>query len=302
MAKNQKKKKGGHVAIPFLIAFLLAIVGIGGVAMFLFSKLDGSEGGIQQMGSGSRKPGADSDFTLLFVLDESDDYEPLTFLLARVRPSEKDVMFVGLPDNMLSVVDGRQDTLSGFYKNGGIQTVKSAITNETSITTDRYIILNSEGFQKICNIFGGAYYQVPSGTKGFTDSAEPQYLGPPQMEKLITYPMFDQGEIERSALTADLMCEMLNQTNYDRISSSMDSNFRTLINMMQTDISSIDYSDHESDIKYMYKYSDSLGVFRIATGDLDEESDVFVLDSSFYDGVSEFFEAPEETVPAKTEE
>lgn len=299
---EKRKKKRGHVAIPFLVAFLLAIVGIGAVAMYLFSQLDGNDGGIQQMNSSNRKPGSDSNFTLLFVLDEADDHEPLTFLLARVRPGEKDVMFVGLPENMLSVVDGRQDTLSGFYSNGGIQTVKTAIANETNITADRYIILNSEGFQKICNIFGGAYYQVPSGTKGFTDSAEPQYLGPPQIEKLITYPMFDQGEIERSALTADLMCEMLNQTNYDRISSSMDANFKTLINMMQTDISSIDYSDHASDIKYMYKYSNSLGVFRIASGDLDEESDVFVLDSSFYDGVAEFFEDTEENAAAGMEE
>ncbi len=303
MGERKKKKKRGHVAIPFLVAFLFAIVGIGGVAMYLFDKLDNSEGGIQQMQGTHQKPTPEDDFTLLFVLDEANDHEPLTFLLARVRPGEKEVMFVGLPDNMLSVVDGRQDTLSGFYNNGGIQTVKTAISNETQIMPDRYIIFNTEGFQKLCNIFGGAYYQVPSGTKGFTDSAEPQYLGPPLMEKLITYPMFDQGEIERSALTADLMCEMLNQTNYERISSTMDSNFRTLINMMQTDISSIDYSDHESDIKYMYRYGDALGVFRIATGDLDRESDVFVLDSGFYDGVREFFEAPEATeAPAGTEE
>lgn len=294
---GKRKKKGGHVAIPFLLAFLVAIAGIGGIASFLFSKLDDDGGGIQQMVSSNKKPTAEDDFTLLFVLDEANDHEPLTFLLARVRPGEKEIMFVGLPKNMLSVVDGRQDTLSGFYSNGGINNAISAVVNETQITPDRYIILNSEGFQKICNIFGGAYYEVPTGTKGFTDSAEPQYLGPPQIEKLITYPLFDQGEVERSALTADLISDMVNQTNYERIASSMDANFKTLINMMQTDISALDYDNKKNALKYMYKYGNTIGVFRVATGTLDEESKVFILDSNFYDGVKEFFEETAPTQP-----
>lgn len=300
---GKRKKKTGHVAIPFLLAFLFAIVGIGGIAAFLFGKLDDDGGGIQQMVSSSRKPTAEDNFTLLFVLDEPNDHEPLTFMLSRVRPGDKSIMFVTLPQNMLSFVDGRQDTLSGYYKNGGITDVLTAVKNETQITPDRYIILNSEGFQKICNIFGGAYYVVPTGTKGFADSAEAQYLGPPQMEKLLTYPMFDQGEVERSALSADLITSMVNQTNFERVSASMDANFKTLINMMQTDISALDYDDRKSALKYMYKYGSTIAEFRIATGTLDEESNVFILDSGFYDGVREFFEETEETaLPEKKTE
>lgn len=297
---EKKKKKKGHVAIPFLLAFLLAIVGIGGIAMYLFGLMGGDDS-IQKMGGTIKKPTSENDFTLLFVLDEPDNYESLTFLIARVRPGEKEVMLVGMPDNMLSIVDGRQDTLSGFYKTAGIKKVQEAILNETQIATDRYIILDSEGFQKICNIFAGAYYEVPANTQGFTDSAEPQYLGPSQMEKLITYPLFEQGELQRSAVTADLICEMLNQTNYERILGSMDSNFKTLINMMDTDISAVDYSEAKDSLRYMYTYGSSIGVFRIATGTLNKADDVFILDSNFYAGVEEFFVPAEETTLAAAE-
>ncbi len=298
--EKKKKKRGGHVAIPFLLAFLLAILGIGAIAMYLFDKLDGEDNTIQKMPGTITKPTSEQDATLLFILDEPSNPEPLSFLLARIRPGEKEIVLIGLPDNMLSIVDGRQDTLSGFYSNGGVQQVKQAILFETQIETDRYIILNSEGFQKICNIFAGAYYQVPTGLLGFTDSSEPQYLGPAQMEKLISYPLFEQGEIQRSALCADLISEMINQTDYDRIVSSMDNNFKTLINMMETDISAIDYNNEKDALKYMYTYgSSTIATFRVATGTIEPESDVFILDSNFYNGVSEFFE---ESDTQKTEE
>ncbi len=298
---EKKKKKKGHVAIPFLLAFLLAIVGIGGIAIYLFDRIGGDDDTVRQMHGNVTKPTAADNMTLLFILDEPADSKPYTFLIARVRPAEKEIMLVSLPSNMLSLVNGRQDTLAGFYENGGVQQAEQAIIHETQIDPDRYIILDSAAFQKICNIFAGAYYEVPAGTVGFTDSAEPQYLGPSQMEKLITYPMFEQGELQRSAVTADLICEMLNQTSYERIVSSMDQNFKTLINMMETDISAIDYNERKDALKYMYTYGSSIAVFRIASGVTEKESDVFILDSNFYNSISEFFEDTEETTP-KTED
>ena len=146
----------------------------------------------------------------------------------------------------MAVVDGRQDTLAGFFTQSGIQAAKTAIQNESGINIDRYVVLKSEGFQKICNIFGGVYYSVPIKTNGFEDSAEPQYLGAAQIEKLMTYPLFNEGggygEIERNAVASDMISEMINQTDVERITASMDADFKRLINLMDTDISSMDYS------------------------------------------------------------
>lgn len=299
---EKKRKKKGHVAIPFLLAFLLSMIFIGGFAIYLFGMLGDDDDEILKMNSNIKKPTAESNMTLLLVLDEEEDPRPLTFLIARVRPAEKEIMLVSLPSNMLSVVDGRQSTLEEFYNNGGVRQAQEAIAFETGISTDRYIILDSAAFQKLANIFGGVYYEVPAGTGGFTESSEPQYLGPAQMEKLMTYPLFENGEMQRSVVTADLITEMINQTDYDRIVSSMDGNFKTLINMMDTDISAIDYNNHKDALKYMYTYGSKLAEFRIAMGGSQEENeDVFILDGGFYESVAEFFVDTEEET-AETEE
>lgn len=137
------KAKKGHVAIPFLLAFLLGIVVIGGIAAYMFNKLSAKEN-VQPMQSSVVKPTAEDNMTLLFVLDEAHDACPLTFVAARVMPGEKKIILVSLPSNMLAIINDKQDTLANFYKTGGIQTAKTAIENEAGIYADKYIILNSE--------------------------------------------------------------------------------------------------------------------------------------------------------------
>ena len=298
LCQKNKKQKKGHVAIPFLLAFLLGIVGIGGVAMYLFNQLSAKED-IRSIPSSVIKPTEADNMTLMFVLDEASDASPLTFMAARILPAQKKIILVSFPSNMLAIVDGRQDTLSSFYKTNGIQGAMNAIQNEAGVYADRYIILNSESFQKICNIFAGVNYQIPLGTQGFADNEEVQYLGPSQIEKLITNPFFENGESERSAIVSDVISEMINQTDYDRIVASMDSNFRTLVNMMNTDISSIDYSNEKSALKYMYTYGSRICTFRLATGSTSSDG-MFVLDSDFQESISEYFGRQASAVPAET--
>lgn len=301
----QKKKKKGHVAIPFLLTLLLGIVGIGGVAMYVFDKIGLSDENIIEWNSTVKKPTAADNMTILFVLDEPSDPSPVTFLVARLLPEEKRTVFFSYPANMLALVDGKSDTLAGFYAAGGVRDAEAAIENESGVHIDRYVVMNSEGFQKICNIFGGVYFLCPTGIKGFADSSTPQYLGPPQMEKLVTYPFFKKGEIDRSANTADMITEMVNvsDTDRDRLLASMDTNFKTVINLVDTDITSVDYNDHKSALRYMWTYGKTIASFRIVTGELGEEEDVFLLSNNFYKSVEEFFaDAPEVVTVADGEE
>ncbi len=290
------RKKKGHVAIPFLIAFLCSVLVIGGIALIITHKLD-AEDPVREMQTNLKKPTAENNVTILFILDEPADPEPYTFLVMRMLPAQKQIMLVSMPSNMLAVVDGEQDTLAGFYQNGGTQQAKQALLNEAGLTIDRYMVMDSKAFQKIADIFAGAYYLVPANTNGFTDSAEPQYLGASQMEKLITYPMFEEGQSQRSVVTADLICEMINQADYERIIPSMDSNFKIIANMVDTDISSIDYDNEKDALKYMFKYGSEYAVFWIATG-LEDATGVFVLGDSFENAVAEFFAEPTETETA----
>ncbi|MBR3629746.1 MAG: LCP family protein, partial [Oscillospiraceae bacterium] len=270
---------------------------IGGVAMFVFKKINADNGPeIKEMTTSITKPTAEDNMSLLFVLDERDNESlknavQLTFVVVRVLPAEKKMVFLAFPENMLAVVDGRNDTLANFYRNSGIQAAKAAIEDQTGIAADRYLILDSAAFQKICNIYGGVYYAVPTGTVGFVESKEPQYLGPPQIEKLITYSLFENGEIDRTNITADVLAEMINLTDSERIVASMDSSFRTLVNMMDTDVTSVDYSNEKNALKYMYNYGNTIASFRIVTGQMGENQDVFMISDNFKRSVSDIFDA-----------
>ena len=330
------KKKTGHVAIPFLITLLIAILAFG-VAAFYFGQLRKDDIEIKKMQTSIQKPTAADTMTILFVLDENGNTAsaapedlngeesaetetmskekerekeklknssslPMTFLIARIKPEEKKIVLLSFPENMLAVVDGRQDTLSGFYRNNGIKAVQSAINNEAGIPSDRYVILDSDAFQRICSMFGCVHYKVPINVPGFVNDSNPQKLSPAQMEKLVTYPLFEHSEIERTALTSDMIAEMLNQagsdpeTGYDNIVSSMDRNFRTLINMIETDITSVDYSNEENALKYLFKYGHEIASFRIVTGEFTSDGSNFILSSGFYDTISADFE---EDAPAE---
>lgn len=304
MARKKKKKKKGYVAIPFLVTLLIGIVGLGSAAIFLFNRISINQEHTTEWQSTVKKPTAADDATILFVLHEEEDPKPLTFIIARLLPSEKHILFIAFPSNMLSVVNGRSDTLEGFFNSGGILSVEEAIENEAGIKTDRYAILDSEGFQKLCNIYGGIYYRVQSGIKGFEDTATPQFLGPHQMEKLITYPFFAQGESERCATASDMMTVMINVTDSDkeRLLATMDANFKVMINMMETDITAKDYNDHKSALRYMFTYGKEVGIFRLATGEMGEDADVFLLSGDFYRTVEDFFEAPPEVVTVASDE
>lgn len=303
--KNQKKrKKKGHVAIPFLLTLVLGVVVLGGVAMYVFKHIGINQEHTVEWNSTVVKPTAADNMTILFVLHEEEDPKPLTFMVARLLPADKHIVFIAFPANMLSVVDGRSDTLEGFFNAGGITSVEQAIEHEAGIHIDRYSILGSEGFQKICDIYGGVYYVVPNGIKGFQDTQSPQFLGARQIEKLMTYPFFGKGESERCATAADMITEMINVTDSDkeRLLASMDSNFKQLINKMETDITAQDYNEHKSALRYMFTYGKTVGMFRLVTGEPGQDADVYLLSGDFYRTVQEYFEAPPEVVPASTDE
>ncbi len=286
--ETKKKRRGGHVAIPFLIAFLLGIVCIGGIAVLIFRSIDPVDNTVHEMQGTVQVPTAENNFTLLFVLDEDTDPSPLTFTIARVLPAEKKIVLITLPSNMLAMANGRQYTLSESYRNGGVSLTKQAIANETGIEIDRYAILDTVAFQKICNIFGGVVYELPNEMEGFENTGKEQYFGPSKIEKVLTYPLFAQGEMQRSAVAADILCDMLNQTDHERIAANLDQSFRTLINLMDTDITSIDYNTQKSALKYMYTYGTGMAQFRIVTGTTAEKK--FVMDRKFPDSIAALFD------------
>lgn len=228
--------------------------------------------------------------------DEKEIYsEPYTFLLMRSAPVHKQITFIGLPSDMS--VGGK--TMKETYTGSGASVLCKETGSALNVEIDRYMVLDTEAFQKLCNIFGGANFVVPGGVKGFPSSAGEQYLGPQQMEKLISYGGFS-GETQRISTAASLITAMVNQANGERIADNLDNTFDTLVNMTETDISALDYQEMKYGIKFLLKFTkpaddDSVSSrAKFITPYGRQSGDSFTVDEAFISELAPYFKEDEQ--------
>lgn len=239
--------------------------------------------------------------------------QPYTFIVMRSQPVDKKITFMGIQSNMLVGRDNKP--VEDVYLSGGDSEVKSTLEYTLGIQIDRYMRFNSESFKKICNILGGANFAVPKGISGLPQSDGEQYLSPEQMSKIISYGGYSGGETQRISTVSSLITAMVNQTSGSRISDNLDNVFETIINMVKTDISAVDYNDKKYSIKFMLKYSDpddsetrsTRAQFVTPYGT--ENKSGFIVDNYFTEDIMEYFDeynpqsetSQQETTAEKTE-
>ena len=290
---KKKKKKSGSIAIPFLLTFLISLIVIGGIAMIIYDKIDKDDSSLLTMVNEAGTLSEEDNHTVMLILDLSDsvdipdessedneDYqddeyyeddetydreetgedieevypEPYTFIVMRSTPVDKQILFMGIPSNMLVGSDNKR--AEDVYVSSGAAGISQSIEYTLGIEIDRYAVFDSESFKKACNILGGVSYAVPKGIAGVPESDSEQYLSPEQIEKIISYGGYSGGEIQRISTASAIVTAMMNQTSGVRIAENLDNTFETLINMIKSDISAIDYNDKKYAIKFMLKYSD----------------------------------------------
>lgn len=224
--------------------------------------------------------------------------EPYTFIVMRSTPVDKQIMFMGIPSNMLVGNDNKR--AKDIYESSGAAGISQSIEYSLGIEIDRYAVFDSESFKKACNIMGGVTYAVPKGIKGIPESDSEQYLSPEQIEKIISFGGYSGGEIQRISTASAIVTAMMNQTSGVRIAENLDNTFETLINLIKSDISAVDYNEKKYAIKFMLKYSDpvdsesssSRATFITPYGNETEKN--FVADSSFADEIKMYFEETKE--------
>ncbi len=227
-----------------------------------------------------------------------------TFMLMRTMPVHKQIVFIGLPDNM--IVGEQNKSLTEIYKTSGGAEVKSATEFSLEVPVDRYMVFNSESFQKLCNIMGGVNFAVPGNIDGFKKTDGMQYLSSDQIENIISYGGFSGGEIQRVSTAASLITAMTNQTSGVRVADNLDNTFEFLVNANATDISALDYQQEKYGVKFLMKYTDPKDDETISdrakfvTPFGIQTADKFVLDASFIDEISQYFVV--ETTNAQQEE
>ena len=231
---KKKKKKSGSIAIPFLLTFLISLIVIGGIAMIIYDKIDKDDSSLLTMVNEAGTLSEEDNHTVMLILDLSDsvdipdessedneDYqddeyyeddetydweetgedveevypEPYTFIVMRSTPVDKQILFMGIPSNMLVGSDNKR--AEDVYVSSGAAGISQSIEYTLGIEIDRYAVFDSESFKKACNILGGVSYAVPKGIAGVPESDSEQYLSPEQIEKIISYGGYSGGEIQR---------------------------------------------------------------------------------------------------------
>lgn len=275
------KRKRGSIAIPFLLTFFIAILAVGGVGMFFFNYIQKSKE-VELSEPTGRTAGIatyEDSHTILFILDTPDKKCKSTFMLIRSIPKEKKILCVGIPSNSIQLIDGVQYSISEYYDAGGGSYAADFIARQFEIDKPKYVIFDENSFCKLSDIMGGVSYAVSVDIQGFEDTTNEQFLNGKQIVTLLSYPLFKDGEKQRASIVGSLMSSMINQADGERLADSLDRNFNTLVDMVTTDITAVDYRARKDAIKFMLTYGTTISRFRIMTGT--NTGDYFLMDESF---------------------
>lgn len=283
------KRKAGSIAVPFLITVFVGLIVIGGAAFGIYNYFGfgEEEGPAEPIPRQIVTSTYEDNHTIFLILDEPDQKCPCTFLLMRSIPKDKKILFFGIPTNTIALVDGKQQSLRKAYESGGATAVVTLAQQMFEIEIDRYMKLDSDTFVKVCDLLGGVTYPVTAEIAGFSNDGAEQYLSGSQIETLVTYPLYDGGEVERAYISSSLASNMVNQADGKRVADQLDTSFNTIINMLgnNTNVTAVDYKNRKAAIKNMFERGNSIATFIVVDGTI-ADSD-FILNSTFVSQLKE---------------
>ena len=280
---SRRREKPGATAIPFLITVLISIFIFGGVALFFYNKLMEDDTELQPMQSAITRI-SDADInSILFILDPNDPDHPerqTAMMMLHFDPVRKQEFWVGIPLDLQVSHEGKLMTAENCYINHGLDAVKKAVGTALDQEIDRYIMMDSKGFDQLANVIGNVSYPSPikdAGLRRVDDGVSVQ-LDNKQFETLLTSTRYDK-ETERCTTIGLSVSQLLNQCDGTRIGNNLDNYFNTVINAVTTDITAMDFADHKHAISYVFLYAQTPA--RAVSLICDEENGMLVVSPSF---------------------
>lgn len=254
-----KKRKKESVAIPFLISMIVTLLIIG-IPVFTFynhliTEKESTNAGLEDV---IFTPTNDNDTTLLFVYEPNDKSLRPSFLILRTSAMNKSFTFIPVSNDLLC----GSEKMSAVFKNGGIIELTKAVEKTFETDIDRYMLLNDEALSVICDSFGGVNFAVPEGLKGLNEGT--QFLDSGFILKLISNPKF--AEDARTVATGNLFADMLSGASGTRVADIAEYTYNKVINMVETDITSIDYENQKKAVDYIFRSNQYISTYRVPSG------------------------------------
>ncbi len=91
--------------------------------------------------------------------------------------------------------------------------------------------------------------------------------------------MFSGREVQRAYTASSILSSMVNQADGKRIADNFKTSFDSIINMVTTDITSVDYKNRQYAIRNMFENGTSIANFLILDGE--SSNDDFIPSETF---------------------
>lgn len=246
------RPKAGSTAIPFLVTVLISLVVFGGAAFYFYQMMMQKRKELPIMPSAINSITDEDINSILFVLEPDDPTHQTAIMMLHFDPVRKQEFCLGIPLDLVIENEGRSMTVAACLTNHGAGPLKSALAKALDQEIDRYVLLNSRTFKTLVELIGNVSYAVPVKDTGLRKSNAAILLDASQFETMLTSSKYPK-EAERYPVIGISVAQLLNQCDGERIGKNLESYFNQVINVVETDITSMDFQNHKHAISYMFE-------------------------------------------------
>jgi len=225
--------------------------------------------------------------TVLFIGSQTGAVEAGGFILVRFDPVGGAVPVVVFPPQTLVENGDKREALSQVYRYGGADYTRKALEKTLGVTIHRYVRMQPEAFLACADLIGSVEFDLPAdlpvqrGNMHVVLSAGPQLLDGQKVLDIITCGGAEEDELAQYRLTGDLVAAIVNQRMDVVQSTLIDKIFGVVINLIDTDISFLDYDNRKEAALYMAEQSRDPAYPLPVAGQMEDGGAGFTLSDTF---------------------
>ena len=235
---------------------------------------------------------------LVIVEPEEQDRQEL-FLLLRFDPQRGQVPVAALPAETLFGQGEQTVTLKSLYDYSGAGRVAGSLEKELSIQIGRYVRVNRQNVIDLVDLLGGVQFQLKE-TVSINESGRPTSMpaGSHQLSgslfyELLTTNSYSGGEVGRGMSAARLLCALINQHGGALTGEEGDILFQQFVNMVQTDISAVDFQNFKPAAQFMEQLAGEPAFVVTLLGHSDNIQGTYTVADTTKQQLQEIFSPPE---------
>lgn len=293
--KNKIKAKRFILAFS-ISAFALSIILMGAVLYAVpEAMVPGTREEPEQEESGVFLPDASQCMNLL-VVGQSSEEGADTFVILRFDPVNGAIPILVLPRETFLLNGENPDTLENVYDKGGIVYTAQVLSENLEIPIDRYARLDLKGYLEIADAVGTVQFDLPyeityqEGGAPITLHVGTQLLDGRKTAALIGKTDYEDGEIQRCALTASLISAIINQRIDVALSTAADSLFSMAVNVSDTNVGINDYINLKEAAQFMAQLSEMPSAPLELNGSYNDSRNTYTLSDGFKAQIKQTFQ------------